>query len=134
MEKKNWAIVDDDAIFHLTTKLLIQKQIHYREIRTFFNGKELIDFITESKNDPEVLPDIILLDLYMPIMDGWDFLEEYLPIRNDLPKKITIYIISSSVDSKDIERAKSISAVKKYIVKPLDRHGLLDIIEELKSE
>ena len=66
-------------------------------------------------------------------MDGWDFLEEYLPLKSELPKEITIFIVTSSVDQNDMDRAKSISAVKKYIVKPINEFKMNELVEELKA-
>jgi CheY-like chemotaxis protein len=133
MDKKNWAIIDDDSIFHLTTRILIESHNIHKNILVFKNGKEAIDYIKDHKGNSDSLPDIILLDLNMPVMDGWDFLEEFLPIKDDCSKEIIIYIVSSSVDQNDIERAEKISAVKKYIVKPVDRYKLGKIIEDLKA-
>jgi response regulator RpfG family c-di-GMP phosphodiesterase len=69
----------------------------------------------------------------MPVMDGWDFLEEYLPLKSELPKEITIFIVTSSVDQNDMDRAMSISAVKKYIVKPINEFKMNELVEELKA-
>jgi CheY-like chemotaxis protein len=83
-------------------------------------------------NDVE-LPDIIFLDIDMPIMDGFQFMEEYVKIKPKLGKKITIYMVSSSVDPVDIERARKISEITDYIVKPITQNQLTDIIQELDS-
>tara|TARA_R110000868_G_scaffold378658_3_gene644180 strand:+ start:39866 stop:40270 length:405 start_codon:yes stop_codon:yes gene_type:complete len=133
MEKKNWAIVDDDLIFHLTTQTFIERRKIHKRVFLFHNGKEAIDYLFEHKKVAEELPDIILLDINMPIMDGWDFLEEYLPLKSELPKEIVIYIVSSSLDRDDFERAKTISAVKNYVIKPIDQSKLDEIIDELKA-
>jgi|AntRauTorckE6833_2_1112554.scaffolds.fasta_scaffold04527_5 CheY-like chemotaxis protein len=133
MEKKNWAIVDDDLIFHLTTEALIERKNADKNIFFFKNGKEAIDYLEKNIDSVKNLPDVILLDLKMPVMDGWDFIDKYLPLRSELPRDITVYIVSSSVDNKDIERAKEISAIKEYIVKPMDQYKLTQIIDELKA-
>ncbi len=133
MEKKNWAIVDDDLIFHLTTQTLIERRQVHNKILLFRNGKEAIEYLLEYKDNAEFLPDILLLDLNMPVMDGWSFIENYLPMRSELAKTITVYIVSSSLNREDINRAKEISAVKKYVVKPIDQYKLDQIIDELRA-
>lgn len=133
MERKIWAIVDDEFIFHLTTSHIIKKRNLDKKILVFRNGKEAIDHITDHIDSMDTLPDILLLDLKMPVMDGWDFLEEYLPIRSSLPKDIMIYIVSSSVDERDMERAKTISAVKKYFIKPIDEFKMDQLINDIKA-
>lgn len=133
MEKKNWAIVDDDLIFHLTTKMLLQKKDVHKKILLFKNGKEAFDYLKNHQETSDDLPDIILLDLNMPVMDGWDFIEHYLPIRSDLPKEITVYIVTSSMDDEDMKRASEISAIKKYVIKPIDQYKLEEIIDDLAA-
>ena len=75
------------------------------------------------------LPQLILLDLNMPIMDGWEFLDEFIKIP--CKQKITIYIITSSIDRADVEKAKTYSNVSNYILKPVTIEGLKEILEEL---
>jgi CheY-like chemotaxis protein len=133
MEKKNWAIVDDDKVFHLTTQLLIEEKELKDNVLIFHNGKEAIEYIRSNKNSSQQLPDVILLDLYMPVMDGWDFLEEYLPLRNELGKDISIYVVSSSIDQDDLKRAYAISEIKNYFIKPLRLTELDKILSDLRA-
>lgn len=133
MEKKNWAIVDDDQVFQLTTQVHFNKINSDGELYFFKNGKELIDHLEENKSDVEQLPDVILLDLKMPIMNGWDFIERFLPLREEFAKDINLYILTSSIDQKDKERAKKISAVRKYIEKPIGTSKIEQIIDDLQA-
>lgn len=70
----------------------------------------------------------------MPVMDGFQFMEEYVKIKPRVGKKITIYMVSSSLDPVDIERAKRISAISDYIVKPIGLGRLKTIIEGLLAD
>ena len=79
----------------------------------------------------ESLPDIILLDLSMPIMDGWQFLDEFVKINPKIGKKITVFICSSSISPDDVARAKSINAVSDFIIKPMTKDKLIEIIKNL---
>ncbi len=114
-------IIDDDNIYiNLVSKIIELRRLSETVI-IFNNGKEAMDFFQESiENDekPEV-PQVIFLDLNMPIMDGWQFLSEFSKIKNRISKKIDLYVVSSSIDSRDIERAKSIDVVSDYIAKPI---------------
>nr|WP_321222116.1 response regulator [uncultured Psychroserpens sp.] len=76
----------------------------------------------------ENLPDIILLDINMPIMDGWQFLDEFVKIESH--KLITIYIVSSSIDPQDIKRAKKYQNISNYIVKPITIKKLKTIMRD----
>ncbi len=128
---KTLTLVDDDDIFvFLTTKIIEQTNL-VDLIKGFGNGLDAINFLKENKNNVDALPDIILLDLSMPIMNGWQFLEEYNKLNPTIGKKITIYICSSSISPDDITRAKTISEVSDYIIKPITKDKLIDLIKKL---
>ena len=122
-------LIDDDEIYIFTTKKLINKIDFCEEVAVFQNGKEAIDAIKFTLRNKNELPDVILLDLNMPIMDGWQFLDEFIRIKSE--KLIKIYIVSSSVDPSDIERANTYNMVSNYIVKPISREKLHEITEEV---
>jgi len=113
-------VVDDDIIFHfIIKKLLLNNDINV--IPTFFeNGMEAIEVLKKKLDTGENQPDLILLDINMPILDGWQFLEEFKVLKKLLSKEIVIYIISSSDDQYDLEKAKGYTAeVKDYFLKPM---------------
>lgn len=128
---KSLILIDDDEIVvYLTQKIVSQNDL-VELIKVFNNGKDAIDYLKENINNPELLPEIIFLDLFMPIMDGWEFLDEYITLRPRMGKSITIYIISSSVSPTDINRAKKYSEVSDYIIKPVTKTHFLDILKNL---
>jgi CheY-like chemotaxis protein len=128
---KNIALIDDDDVFVFLTTKAINKTSLVDLIKVFDNGMEALNFFEENKGNLEALPEIILLDLSMPIMDGWQFLEEYTKLYPHLGKKITIFICSSSISPDDVSRAKSISEVSDYILKPVTTEKLIEIIIKL---
>ncbi len=128
---KQLTLVDDDDVFvFLTTKMLEQSKL-VDLIKIFDNGYDALVFLKENMDNVEVLPDVILLDLSMPIMDGWQFLEEYVKIHPVIGKKITIYICSSSISPDDINRAKAINEVSDFIIKPMTKDKLIEMIKNL---
>lgn len=128
------AIIDDNLVFRTLTKLAFENLTSKRvEVILFENGQEAFDFIKNYSHDEKQLPKIILLDLNMPVMDGWDFLEEMLPIKKSLNLQLVIYIVSSSSNEKDIQRAKAISDIKGYIVKPLNSAQITELIDEAQE-
>ncbi len=124
-------LVDDDDIFQFLTRRIIEETKLVKEIKVFSNGLRALEFLKSVQDTPEALPEIILLDLSMPIMDGWDFLEEYIMLRPFLGKKISIYIVSSSIAPSDIRRAQSISEVTDYIIKPVTVEKFEEIVRSL---
>lgn len=127
----NLFLIDDDDTFVFLTKRIIQSTNIANQIKVFSNGKDAIDFLYEVADKKDLLPEVIFLDLSMPILDGWGFLEEFVRLKPKLGKKITIYIVSSSVSPHDLERAKNISVVSDFIIKPLTREKLLEVIKNL---
>jgi len=127
MRKINIAcIIDDDPIFVFGTKRIMQLSNFCDTIIVYENGKDAHDSLKAIIVAKEPQPDIILLDLNMPIWDGWQFLDEFIKIPND--HSITIYIITSSVDPADVEKAKKYDAVSNYIVKPITTAELKNIL------
>jgi CheY-like chemotaxis protein len=120
----NLYVIDDDKIYHFLLKNLF-KQNGIEVASTFFvNGSDAIDYIKKN-NGEEILPDLILLDVNMPIMNGWQFLEELGKISKDLTKTPTIYMISSSNNEVDINKSKEFDgAVKGYFLKPICKEDL----------
>jgi len=121
-------LVEDEEINNYIATRLIQKALPGAAVTSCLHGKYAIDLLTEMKNDPTKLPDIILLDINMPVMNGWEFLDEYNHRNIDPQGKSAIYILSSSVFSEDINRARTYSQVKDFIRKPLDVTRIREIL------
>jgi len=120
-------VIDDDKIYHFLLKNLL-KQNGIDVASTFFtNGQDAIDHI-KANNTAGDMPDLILLDVNMPIMNGWQFLEEMKLLAPSLAKTPDIYMISSSNDNVDINRSKEYDgSVKGYYLKPISREDLDEI-------
>ncbi|TLP73211.1 response regulator [Maribacter sp. ACAM166] len=125
-------IIDDDPIFIYGTKRIIKEVDFAKKVIVYNNGQEAVDGLKEIIKEQGLLPDVIFLDLNMPIMNGWEFLDEYKNCRHDKSKKTIIYIISSSVDPRDLERVKNYKQVDDYILKPITPGDLAKILRETK--
>src|SRR3989338_9832965 len=97
-------IIDDDPVFVLLFKKILLKLGQFETIQNFENGQLGLDALIEKFNNNEPFPDIIFLDINMPIMDGWEFLKalEKYPFKDDL----TIYMVSSYIDPTEIKKSK----------------------------
>ncbi|HEY9258501.1 response regulator [Chitinophaga sp.] len=114
-------IVDDDPIHQQIAKIMIERQAITSNIRVFSDAQDVLDYLRENAGDTNALPDLILLDLNMPVMDGWEFLEEYASFCKQLPKSIRIFVLTSSIDEKDRERVSAYDFVTGYLTKPLSK-------------
>lgn len=128
--KRVW-LIDDDEVFVFLTKKLITASEQEVSLETYINGQDAIDRLREIADDEAALPDLILLDLNMPVMDGWEFLNAYQEVEFSNPDKIQLYIVTSSISPYEVERAKQIPAVQEFIVKPMVKQKFVELISAL---
>jgi len=126
---KNICVIDDDKIFQYLTQRVITDTHLIKDIEVFSNGLDALNYLQNNSLDKKKLPDIILLDLFMPVMDGWGFLKHYTAIESKLAKKIPIYIVSSSIDPIDIQKSKTMGYVTDFIVKPMTKDVFIKILK-----
>ncbi len=124
--KKHIFIIDDDPISTIILKKNLELVSIYQEIETFNNGKDAFNHLEKEhlKNEKYV----IFLDLNMPEMNGWEFLnkaEQLITSQNT-----TIYLLTSSINKADMERAKQFPLIKKYLSKPISKEVLIEIKEK----
>lgn len=125
MRKKTIWTIDDDLIYQIIVKKIIHKSDMFSVASSFKNGKEAIDALTNSLINEEALPDIILLDINMPIMDGWEFMEKMTLLKPAVMKSIIVYVVSSSIATEDKDKSKTYSAILGYLSKPLNINDLI---------
>jgi len=124
-------LIDDDHInnFIVTTKLNSISLVE--EIHCVENGHEALSFIKDCiTTNPSKIPSLIFLDINMPVMDGWEFLDEFQKFDESLISQMHIYMVSSSVYNEDIERSKKYPSVKMFISKPLVKEKIEEIIKQ----
>ena len=126
-------IVDDDSIYQYAMRKDLQSLEMEKELLFFNDGEEAMNFMTANLIDTKSLPDIIFLDINMPIMDGFQFMEHFVQLKPRLGKKITVYMVSSSIDPEDIKRAEAISEISDYLIKPVNLGELRELVIKLKQ-
>src|SRR5579875_1988165 len=115
---RNYILVDDDPWCNNICAFNIKKALGHVDIKAFSGAAEALVFInTEFSKNPQ--PTILYLDINMPIMNGWDFLEYFEQFSDNIKNNISIYVLSSSVNQSDIQRAKANNNVKDFISKTL---------------
>jgi CheY-like chemotaxis protein len=114
-------VVDDNDLDHRILKLNLIRFPIFKHVLYFYEGLKLIKYLKENKNDSANLPDIILLDLNMPVCDGWNVLDAIETAYPGLAKKPVVYMISASIMPSDINQALSYFFVKDFISKPVTK-------------
>lgn len=125
---KNILLVDDDNIFNFLNTNLLRQSGRADEIHTALNGKEALDLLNNYYMGTASFPDVILLDLNMPVMDGFSFLEAFQKINLPRKENVSIIIVTSSHDPHDMARAKALG-ITHYLTKPLSEESLLGALE-----
>lgn len=121
-------LVDDDAITRMVCERIIKMTEFSEKAITSENGKTAIDYFkqkVEKNEDNDV--EIIFLDINMPVMNGWDFLDEFEELKGSFTMLPKVYILSSTVDPEDYKKATSYSTVANLISKPLSKEVFDDL-------
>ena len=117
-------LVDDNEIDNIINEKIIEANSFAESILVFQTGQEALDYLKNNQDSAEELPEIVFLDINMPIMDGFQFLEDFENFSETVRGKCKIIMLSSSISPKDIDRAASSRYVKKYLNKPLNARYL----------
>src|ERR1035437_4402808 len=129
MRKKIICIIDDEEISHLIVKTIIKRLDIQTHFLPFNSGEDAITALKQLSVSNVELPDIILLDINMPVMDGWEFLNNFIKIKPQIDKKIEIYILSSSTAIEDINKSQKYAEISGYLCKPIAAETLRNIIQ-----
>ena len=125
----NIGVIDDDLVYKFVLRTLISKTSPTTSIVEFKDGQEAIEFINQNKSEPPKLPDIILLDINMPRLNGWQFLDQ-LRISNIAFCRPPIYMVTSSFDLADITTAGTYREITRFISTPVHTEVIREILSE----
>lgn len=126
----NALIIDDDPIQLRIAELLLKKSDVFNSI-TFLNADLALDYLKDNQQNASSLPDVIFLDLNMPQLDGWGFLNLFGELLPGICKSIHVFIVSSSIDHRDHKKSDEYSFVNGFISKPITPEKVSEIINNV---
>jgi len=129
MKVKKVLLVDDDDTFIFLASTSINKLELNISIETFSDGQKAINYLKLSADSDENIPELIFVDINMPYLDGWGFFNEFLKLKSEFKKEVIVYLVSSSDDPIDLDKAKELENEIGYLVKPVSKSDFLQIIE-----
>ncbi len=125
--------VDDDSISLTISKLLLKRTGFAENILTAVDGHDALFYFeklfVDHLNPEQEAPNLILLDINMPVMNGWEFLDAYIDQYGSKLKNTKVVILSSTIDPEDFARAKKYTIVAQFLSKPLSVENLLELRE-----
>ena len=122
-----WIIDDDDISKYV-------RQLSVTNVIEFPDSVQPLKILSDNFESTNELPDIILLDLNMPILNGFQFMEEFKVANEKIKKDIQIYMLTSSLSSEDVDRAKSFPEISEYFIKPITLRNLSRIVDIVLQE
>lgn len=126
-------LVDDDESTNYLHTMYLEEWEVTENIYTALNGQEAIDFLTTNKDFQASNRSLILLDVNMPIMNGFEFLEQYEKLSDEFKASIVVVMLTSSLHAKDQAAARGFKDLGGYINKPLSYERMVEILKELEG-
>lgn len=127
----NILLIDDNEATNFLHKLIIEESGYSKRVTVINNGVDALEYLKNVDALEYVKPEIIFLDINMPGMNGWEFLEEYEKFQNELKVKSLIVMLTTSINPNDIKKAKLLNLVDGFKSKPLTLKMLEELIKEL---
>lgn len=121
-------LIDDSEIDNYINKAIISKNEFVSDIVVKTSGYRALEYLKVIGEDVGSFPDIIFLDIRMPEMDGYEFMDQYKDLPQQCKDKCRVFVLSSSINPKDLSRSESYTDIEKHLAKPLAHHSLEDLL------
>lgn len=130
---KKVLLIDDDAISNFLSKSMIEKSKVFESVEVFNSAAKAIEYLKETTAKREHFPEVILLDVMMPVMDGFAFLDELMKFENPEARSVKVCMLTSSLDPKDKQQADSYPQVVDFMSKPINQDKIKRFVEMISA-
>ena len=130
---KRVMVIDDNEIDRYIANRNITRYAFAEEVITMESSRAALNFLESLKDTPELLPQLIFLDIRMPEIDGFGFLEEYEKLSDTVKQNCIIMMLTTSLNPSDHERAKNNQYVNRFLNKPLDKEKIDSLISDMEQ-
>ncbi len=130
---KKIMLIDDHDVSLFITQHILQKLNYEGQTILMPSGFSALNYFNENIDDSDKLPDLILLDIQMPLVDGWDFLNQFQKIKNIINKKTHIFVLSGQDNSIKCNELKSMNLIDGHFIKPFQIANMKSILETINK-
>ncbi len=134
MKKTNILLIDDDEIYLFLMNRIIKHLTLRLNVISHTDGEKAINYLATCTEENIDVPDVIFLDINMPYLDGWGFLEEFKKLKPKINNRVNIYMVSSSSREQDVKKAAEFEELTGYVVKPVTESKLVEIFTEIYAD
>jgi CheY-like chemotaxis protein len=127
-------LIDDNKPTNFLHELVIKNRACAEKVVSVESGQEALDFLTKKVDGSYEQPDLIFLDINMPGMNGWEFLEKYKQLNTNQQGKVIVVMLTTSINPDDMEKAKEIENISDFMRKPLTPELLESVLVEYFSD
>lgn len=127
-------LIDDDEATNFIHEMVIKESLIAKKVIALESGQEALDYLLKLNQQNEKMPDLIFLDINMPGMNGWEFLEKYRRLDEKKHNSVVMVMLTTSLNPDDAKKSESFESVKNFLHKPLSKAMLNGVIEKHFSE
>jgi CheY-like chemotaxis protein len=130
----SFIIIDDTELDHFIARKMITNANNAFKVKSFLDASQALEYIVADNHDVGIKIILVFLDIYMPLMNGFEFVEEFEKLDKAIQDKYYIVALTSSIETSDINRIRSYPAVREKITKPLLAEDIKALLNNIAAQ